>query len=288
MFMRVPFAMLAVAVVCSTHALAADNIRYVSTTGANANACTLAAPCRTFQRGINTTPTGGELRILDSGDYGVNANVNRSMTISANGHTVILGNPITINGDAVVALRGLVLNGQGTTQSGIVILTAIAVHIERCVIHDFFGIGINSNSSELFVIDTIARDNNNSGLVATAAGLTIDNSHFQNNRLDGVLVGNGSGHATINRSTASGNGSNGIRVVDGSIITVNATMAVQNAFAGLRLLTGTTARISNSTFTGNNSKGIDNAGTVRTLGNNVVDGNTNDVVGGTVQAVTPF
>ena len=289
MFMQLRFALtfcIVAVVLHSTAARAADNTRYVSITGSNANNCTLAAPCRSLQRGINTTPTGGELRILQSGDYGVNANVSRSMTISANGQTVYLANPITINGDVVVALRGLVLNGQGTTESGILITSASAVHIESCVIHHFFGIGISSNGLELSVLDTIARDNNDSGLVANAAGLTIDNSRFENNRLDGVLVFF-NGNATINRSTLSGNGSNGIRVVDGSSITVNATMADQNEGSGLRLLAGTTARISNSTFTGNN-KGIDNAGTVRTLGNNVVDGNTNNVVGGTVQTITAF
>ena len=65
MFMRVPFAMLAVVVVWSTPVAAADNIRYVSTTGNNANTCTLSAPCRSLQRGINVTPANGELRILN-------------------------------------------------------------------------------------------------------------------------------------------------------------------------------------------------------------------------------
>jgi hypothetical protein len=104
------------AAACSLAAQAADNTRYVSITGSNSNACSLAAPCRTLQRGINKTPTGGELRILDSGSYGNNAQVNKSMTIFGNGNTVYLNSPLTIGGgslDHVVTLRGLVLNSQG-------------------------------------------------------------------------------------------------------------------------------------------------------------------------------
>ncbi|MPZ55877.1 MAG: hypothetical protein GEU91_05115, partial [Rhizobiales bacterium] len=109
--MHVRFAsMLAIgaAVVCSTAAQAADdNTRYISITGNNANPCTLAKPCRSLQRGMVATPAGGEIRILDSGAYGNNATVRKSLTISGNGNTVYLGSPITVDkAGAVVALRG--------------------------------------------------------------------------------------------------------------------------------------------------------------------------------------
>ena len=302
MFMRVPLAMLAAAVVFTTHAQAADNIRYVSTTGSNANACTLVAPCRTFQRGVNTTPTGGELRILDSGDYGVNANVNRSMTISANGHTVILGNPIIINNaDAVVALRGLVLDGQGAVADGIRINAAAAMHIERCFIRGFTGQGIrvaSSNVDQVFVVDSTVRDNGVFGFNGQVASrVTIDNSHFHNNINVGVLTG---ANTTIHRSTASGN-SFGIFVTSASTTSVMSVAAVQNGAGfvvsggsltadssvahgndgqGLSVSAGGTARISNSTFT-NNVTGIqnDDGSTVETRQNNTVRGNTTNVIG---------
>lgn len=155
MFMRVPFAMLAVVVVWSTPVQAADNIRYISSTGNNANACTLSAPCRSLQRGINVTPANGELRILDSGDYGLNAAIARSITITGNGHTVILGNPITINqANATVVLRGFTLDGQRTVLHGINIVNAAKVHIEQSVIHHFTGQGISATAAgvEVFVI----------------------------------------------------------------------------------------------------------------------------------------
>jgi hypothetical protein len=315
MFMRVPFAMLAVAVVCSTHAQAADNIRYVSTTGANANACTLVAPCRTFQRGVNTTPTGGELRILDSGDYGVNANVNRSMTISANGHTVILGNAITINNaGAVVALRGLTLDGQGTVVDGINIANAAKVHVEQCVIHHFTGQGIVSGAAEVevFVLDSVSRDNGASGFnLANSTELqrvTIDNSRFENNGSFGVLVQ--SGLATISRSIASGNaqegifslnasvsmtvksttsafnGGDGFRVTNGTM-TVDSSVAHGNGGSGLIVIGSGVGRISNSTFT-DNTIGVANGSigaTVETRGNNTARGNSTNNTSGTLTPI---
>ena len=48
-----PFALAVLATVVGSTTHAADGIRYVSVTGKNANACTLTAPCRTLQRGIN-------------------------------------------------------------------------------------------------------------------------------------------------------------------------------------------------------------------------------------------
>ena len=209
MFMDLRFALalaLGPAIACSV-AQAADNIRYISVTGKNANSCTFAEPCRSLQRGINTTPTGGDLRILESGDYGVNANVNRSMTISGNGHTVILGNPIIINNaDAVVVLRGLVLDGQGAVADGIRITAAAAMHIEQCLVRGFTGQGIrvaSSNVDQVFVVDSTVRDNGLFGFNGQVASrVTIDNSHFLNNISAGVITGV---NTAIHRSTASFN-----------------------------------------------------------------------------------
>lgn len=127
----------------SSAAQAVDNTRYISITGNDASDCTLAAPCRNLPRGKNSTPAGGELRILDSGDYGNSGTVNKSLTISGNGNTVFLRNPIIIdNANAVVTLRGLTLNGQGTIANGISIVAAAVVHIENCVVHNFSQDGI--------------------------------------------------------------------------------------------------------------------------------------------------
>jgi hypothetical protein len=273
--------------VYATTVHAVDNARYVSITGSNTNACTLAAPCRSLQRGIQATPPGGELRILDTGAYGQNAIVNKSMTISGNGNTVFLAKPIIINqADAVVALRGLVLNGQGAILLGVDISAAATVHIERCVTHSFAGRGISATNAgiKLFVLDSISRDNAGDGLFmggefAGSSRLTIDNSRFENNGSNGVAVQ--SGNAAIHRSIVSGNGGNGIRigqVSTGGIATVESSVARGNGGAGLQVNSGAIARISNSTFTAN-AIGVENFGTTQTRQNNSVTGNTTEFSG---------
>jgi hypothetical protein len=290
-------------VACPTGAPATDNARYISITGNNDNNCSLAAPCRTLQRGIKATPAGGDLRILDSGFYGGNATVNKSMTISGNGSTVFLDNPITINNpEAVVALRELVLDGQGTGTDGILISEAASVHIERCVIHGFAEHGINSLGTglELFVLDSIARNNGFDGLNVAGFGiprLTVDNSRFENNGSSGISVKFGRG--AISRSTASRNGSSGI-FVEAALVSIVATVSAHNGnhgfFASLNssvsiesslaqangtagvFVGSATARISNSTFT-SNTAGLHNNGTLETRQNNTVRGNTFNVTG---------
>src|SRR5437867_12379308 len=42
----------------------------VSVNGSDSNACTPAAPCRTFSHAITVTNPGGEMIALDSGGYG--------------------------------------------------------------------------------------------------------------------------------------------------------------------------------------------------------------------------
>jgi hypothetical protein len=276
-------------------AYAADNTRYISTTGSNANACTLAAPCRTLHKGIATTPAGGELRILNAGFYGNNATINKSLTISGAGNTVYLGTDITINNaGAVVTLRGLTLNGQGTVVNSIDINAARAVHIERCVIHNYTGDGIEvtADDIEVFIRHSIVRDNAGNGFHIEFAGssrVTIDNSNFDDNGQTGVHIASGAG--AISRSTASGNGTRGIEV-NGASVSVVSTMAAQNDNVGLRVASGgimriessvasdngtalsvasgSTAIISNSTLTGVNA--ISSNGTVRTRQNNTIAG----------------
>jgi len=298
------------AVAFAAAAQAADNIRYVSTAGSNANNCKLATPCRSLQRGINRTPVGGELRILDSGDYGANGNIQKSLTISGNGHTIFVGNGIVIdNADAVVVLRRLALDGQGTVGEGINIDAATAVHIEHCVIRNFTsGILAGAANAAVFILDSISRDNKAAGLFFFNVVGTIDNSRFENNGVFGIQVSGG--RTTIHRSTVSANGGDGVvvttngtqlgilstvsaqnggsgfRATTGAGMTVDSSMALGNADAGLDVSStgNSSARISLSTFIGNGI-GIDNGGTVETRGNSTVRSNTTDFAG---NALTPI
>ena len=278
--------------------------RFVASSGNDANACTRAAPCRTLQRGINVTPVGGELVVLDSASYGSAATILQSITISADGVSATLLNPggVTIGGAGiVVALRGLHLNGGVAGRSGILIEDAAAVHIENCVVEGFGEDGIlldSGSNAKLFVIDSVARDNGGDGLhvigTATMARLTVDNSRFENNAGDGldvegiesaitrtVISANGSdgieqtgGRMNVTWTEAASNGGNGFVVTVSGAMTVDSSVARGNTSNGLLLGSGSTsATVSNSVFT-DNAIGIANAGmTLLTRENNTIAGN---------------
>jgi len=295
-------------------AQASDSFRYVSIAGNNANPCTLAQPCRSIQRGIGVTPPGGTLHILDSGFYGNNATINKSMTISGNGNAIVLTTPITIDrANATVALRRLVLDGQASQSTGIAIDAAARVHIEHCLIYGYssHGIFMSSTGTALFVSDTISRDNGQSGLNAFGSGtgsLMVDNSRFENNVFHGLVAG--AIEATVTRSIAAGNGSSfngsGFLVFGGARMNVTSSTAVQNGSSGfdagdgemtlesvvgrgnntgLTVGSGQTARISNSSFT-NNTTGVANGGTVETLTNNTIRGNVTNKSGNALTSVS--
>jgi hypothetical protein len=289
----------------------AAETRYVATNGNNNNGCTLSEPCRTLQRGVDMTPNGGELIVLDPGSYGDSLFVNQSITISADGVTVTMLDPgrITIDGaDVVVVLRGLHLKAARVGFSGIQVQRATAVHIERCTIEGFDN-GMFVSDTQLFVTDSIVRDNGH-GLFALSVRLTVDNSRFDNNRFNGALLVDG--NSTIARSIFSRNGQSGIaqedgrmsvawttaannsmgyRVLGGGHVTLVSSVARGNSMQGLYVVSGMVT-ISRSVFT-DNGTGIqnDSGGTVQRLPNNILRGNGTNLLnnGGTIpNQVVPF
>jgi hypothetical protein len=297
----------------------AAETRFVASSGSDANPCTLAAPCRTLGVGVQNTPAGGELVVLDSANYGASLAITRSITISADGVTATLPDPgnIVINSaGAVVTLRGLHLKGAGVSgTSGIRIDNAAAVHIENCTIESFRsrGILLTADDAELAISDSIVRNNTLSGLEVSAsnASVTIDNSRFENNGSNGVTFV-GTTQSTITRSIASGNsvngitqnagnmnvtwttaahnGTNGFLALSGGELTLESSVSRGNG-VGLRVSgSGSRARVSRSVFTDNDT-GIEitSGATVQTLENNMLLGNaTNLSNAGTVTAPGPF
>src|SRR5215471_667232 len=89
---------------------------FVSGSGSDANPCTLAAPCRSFQQAHNTVLAGGEIVALDAAGYGP-LNITKALTVTAIGiEASITSNSttptaITINAGTsdVVTIRGLTL-----------------------------------------------------------------------------------------------------------------------------------------------------------------------------------
>lgn len=293
-------------------------VRFVSALGSDANPCTRTLPCLTLQRGVNIVPAGGEVQVLDSGDFGPTVYIAKSVTISADGVSATIGTPtagassiIINNANAVVALRGLLLTGGGTGLRGITIVNAAAVHIENCEVERFAtdGILVYNVGTEMFISDSFSRLNGARGFSYTGtagATLSIENSHFDDNTLSGiqlsgpvetaitnsVLAGNGShgffqtgGTSNLTWTTAAHNASVGFALSSGQL-TLEELIANGNTNFGLFVAAGATGRISNSTFA-NNGVGIRNSGTVETRQNNTVAGNTTPLTGNVLTPLPP-
>jgi hypothetical protein len=298
--------------VLAADAAHAHSVRYVSATGSDSNNCTRAAPCLTLQRGIDRTAAGSELIVLDSGDFGDGATIDKSITISAIGVSATVGGGITINGDGVtVVLRGLRLNGAGAGGPGVRINNAAAVHIVDCAIHNFAGAGIAAQTAaavNMFVSGCVVRNNSFDGLFfAPGAGgaLGVDNSRFERNGINSSYSGLkiNAGEARISRSMTTMNFGDGIRVFGGTV-NITWTTAAHNGGSGF-LVSGSGAmtveqsvargnglhgvRVSQTTSTGvlagsvvtNNGIGVAAAAGNKlwTRGNSTVSGNMTDVSG---------
>jgi hypothetical protein len=271
-----------------------SHLRFVASTGSDANSClTAATACRTLQQAVDLVTAGGEVRVLDSFNYGP-LTITKSVTVSADGATVLTGISIN-NADAVVTLRGLFLYGRGLVGTGINIVNAAAVHIVDCESERFTGNGIRLVAgAELFIAETVLRDNGSNGLLVNAAAkVTIEDSRVENNGVDGVAIVGAT--STITRSVTSGNGASGIYqsggrmnvtwttaannansgywVDAGGQMTVEFSVARGNVSIGQFVGAGSTGRISNSVVT-NNAVGLANNGTLYTRQNNTVAGNT--------------
>lgn len=172
--MRIPKPVCILAAACL--ALAAGSAQggifraYLALGGNDANPCTLPQPCRLLPAALTAVNDGGEIWMLDSANYNIGpVLVDKSVKILAVPGE--MGSIVANGGDAVVinapgkdvTLRNLfVLNLAGGT-SGINILAAEAVHVEKTTIHDFTSDSgaciraVPSTAVRLFVADSFMR-----------------------------------------------------------------------------------------------------------------------------------
>ena len=194
----VAFAAVAAAVFAFTSpAHAVQQRSFVGSLGLDTNACTLAAPCRSFGAAITQTLAGGEVIVLDSAGYGP-VTITGPISIIAPpgvyaGISVSSGAGITVNAGAsdVVVLRGLSINNVGGGTDGIVAATGLRVMVDNCAISGFSaGAGIALTTAaltDLDVVDTLVRDNKVGVQLATSGILSqVTLSHV---RLESNLTG---------------------------------------------------------------------------------------------------
>jgi hypothetical protein len=186
---------------------------YLSSTGSDANSCTLPAPCRLLPAALAAIDDGGEVWMLDSANYNTGPVViDKSATIvaipGAVGSVVgNAGNAIFINAPSgKVTLRNLsILNLSGGTD-GVHVSDAALVVVERCEIYGLANAGVYSQAinGNVVVSDSVVRDN---GTGISLAGLkaTIDNTQVLGNAGGGIMAADGA-RVTVVNSVIAGNG----------------------------------------------------------------------------------
>jgi hypothetical protein len=260
---------------------------WVSGVGDDINPCSRTAPCKTFAGAISKTAPGGEINALDPGGYGV-VTITKSITIDGGGTLASIlaagtsGIIVSAGASDVVTIRNVAINGGNTGIHGIRFFSGGALHVENCEIFGFGGVGIDAipgNASQLFVLDTVVR-NNDGGGIFIKPGVYVGGS-LDRVRLDGNLYGvraENNANVTIRNSVAAGNNTNGFHAIStgpGVQINLENSTAVNNGGSGVATSGGAAAVIMSNSTIMSNAQGINTAGggNVYTFGNNRIAAN---------------
>jgi hypothetical protein len=273
---------------------------FVASTGSDANTasnCSFTNPCRGLTAALGVVDPGGEIIALDAAGYGA-ATITKSVSIVANpgfyaGITATSGNAITIATPGVsVLLRGLNINGIGGG-IGVNMSNGASLTIDNCVIANFAaaGVRIDSATAKVKIANSVFSGNGLDGLLVSQGKADVVGSRANGNARAGfgAITTSMAAVATLSvtDSTASGNAYGFAAIANSAASTahlsVNRVAGTSNVGDGLRveLIAGApTAIVGNSIFT-ENLNGLDNVGggTLRSMGNNIVDLNGTNTAG---------
>ena len=279
---------------------------FVSSTGSDANDCSRSSPCRNFQRGHDAVTAGGEVVALDSAGYGA-VNITKSVTITGEGvHAAATspstgGNVVTVNGAGItVILRNIHVQSHPTSVSGAGISARnfAVLHIESCTVeansngfHFFPSAADGTPTRELFIKDSILRNNGDSGIALSNAAdtgilnATIERTRMENNSFGGAFR---LSKVTLRDCLASGNTFTGILAQAGSEVNVESCVATYNGNHGMAAFDGGIIRVSHSTATNNTQFGFrnDGASTFESRENSTVRGNGLGNISGTITPIS--
>ncbi|HZZ92474.1 MAG TPA: right-handed parallel beta-helix repeat-containing protein [Usitatibacter sp.] len=284
---------------------------YLSSSGSDANPCTVTQPCRLLPAALAAVANGGEVWMLDSANYNAgNVNVAKSVTImavpGAVGSIVAVGGmpAMTINTSVKVALRNVVIVGNAVNPGtdGIDVSFAPMLSIEDCVFANLPGTGIYAlyGGALVHVKNTTFR-NIVSYAVWAENGPVVNISHSQLLSTGGIYsLGTNATVTTINVTDTEIDGAPGSTAVGAYTIAAGAVAnvfitrsSIRNSGSGLNSQTSGAGTgnalitVSYSTVTGN-GYGVYQFGTgsaVKSLGNNHIVDNTNADVGSLTTAL---
>ena len=306
-------------------AFALNTRSWVASTGFDSNPCTRAQPCATFGQALSQTSAGGEINCIDQGDFagGSQLAIAKSIIIDCEavqarfGFAFASSVAIAVSASAsdVVTLRGLDIDGNTISATGVAFDGGAALHIEKCVIRNFAATGANvlvagiadfAPNSELFVSDTIVSNNGTgtpgAGILIISfasnptAKVTLNRVEARDNffgiKADATQAEGGVIQMTIRDSVSAGNSSNGIvgtgNAAGPAIVMMIDHSASSHNAAGFGVIADgpkTTIRLGGSSIAGNiNGVGVSNGGVLQSYGTNQINGNSNDGIA----ALTPI
>jgi hypothetical protein len=288
---RIVVAVSAAAALLGADAASAATRLFVKSTGSDAGACTLAAPCRSLDHAVAVVDAGGEVVVLDSAGYGGGFTISQSVTVSAppGVHALVtvtgaLGIVVAAGPADTVTLQGLTLRGPGAGSQGVGIRlqsNGTRLRVDRCELSGFdsAGIQILGSGGVASVLDTVVRDSN-TGLEIDGSGrVGVERSRFENNRSSALIAWGG--RIAVQDTVATGHGFSGFIAAGSAQVNLRRVEASNNGSMGIWCNEeGATVRVADALVT-NNGVGVQSrAGcTFESLGNNLVGGNGQDVVG---------
>ena len=292
-------AVLALAAVLSPGGATAQNARsFVSAqSGIDSNPCTRPLPCRTFAYAITQTNAGGEINTLDPGGYGAVTITKAISIVSGLGEAGVLvpaggvGITVNANANAVVNLRGLVIEGAGAGMTGVQFNSGAALNILNSAFHNLTATGISfvpAAAGALFVANTSIADIGNIAVQVQAGGpapvkAVFSRVEVHNNTYGIYLTGGAAGSfSTVNATIAESafSGSSSVAIVSQALSGTTTSAMVRrsalfNNSQGLSAIsTGAIVRVTQSAIAGNGTGWTGNlGGTVASYRDNDIDGN---------------
>jgi hypothetical protein len=281
-----------------------------ATLGSDSNPCTRMSPCLTFAAALAQTTAGGEIDVLDPGDFGP-VTITKAITLDGGGgqtaSVMVSGtNGIDVSAGAndVVILRNLRINGiVGSGNgglNGIRFNSGHALIVDHVDVFDFVNNGIAivpSTASKVTLADchianTATAAGNAAVLIAPTANASVTlNRVYMEDNLNGVFANGGANiiHLNVRDSVITRSNNNGIALA-GTSASVTAdvvnTMITYSVGIGASV-TGSSAslKLGDDAIT-NNVTGVSSAagGTLLSFKNNQIIDNGTD---GTPIAAVP-
>ena len=233
--------------------------------GNDSNPCTRMSPCLTFAGALAKTMAGGEIDVLDPGDFGsvtitqavsiYNDTPRKTGVLTSSGTGGII---VSAGANDIINLRGIVFDG-GNQQgaSGIVFNSGAQLHIQNCAFKGFgtsaimFSPGAGSAAGAQIGVQDTTIVSNGTGIVIKPTGTIAVNAFLNRIRVDknsaaGIVAdgrgGSGAINVALSDSSTSLNASTGVSAVSG---TGNVTVQITRLIAASNGLTGVQSDQSN-------------------------------------------